>query len=128
MINEKLKILRKQANKTQRDMAKLLNISQNAYCKYEMGTTEPNIQTLNQLANIFNVKIDYLIGNEEIKEEIKNISKNQEDEQIIQALDNLNEADKNKVIGYIQCLLDNKTEKPFTYYTNNSFNNNKINF
>lgn len=64
MINEKLKYLRKKSGKTQREMAKLLNISQNAYCKYELGTTEPNIQTIIELSKIFGVNLDFLMKEE----------------------------------------------------------------
>ena len=61
----KLKELRQKANLTQAEMAKIINISQSNYSKYELGTTQINIDTLIQLANFFHVSVDYLIGNDE---------------------------------------------------------------
>lgn len=65
MISENLKTLRKLKGKTQQQIAKILNVSQNAYCKYELGAAEPNIDTLKFLANYFGVSVDYLIGKED---------------------------------------------------------------
>ncbi|MBQ8749487.1 MAG: helix-turn-helix transcriptional regulator [Clostridia bacterium] len=62
-------MLRKRANKTQSQMAKLLNIAQTTYSKYELGTAEPNIQTINQLAKIFNCDVAYLVADDvEVKD------------------------------------------------------------
>lgn len=60
----KLKELRKQNKKTQEEIANYLNITQVSYGRYELGTSEPNLQILNQLANYYKVSIDYLIGRE----------------------------------------------------------------
>jgi len=60
----KLKELRKQANKTQEELAQILNTTQTTYSKYELEMHEPNIDTLIKLANFYNVTIDYLIGRE----------------------------------------------------------------
>ena len=54
--------LRKMFGYSQRDMAKMLNISQPSYIRYEQGTSEPKQVNLVKLANIFDVSIDYLLG------------------------------------------------------------------
>lgn len=58
----KLKELRKEAKKTQIEVANYLHISQSNYGKYELEEIEPNIQTLIKLADYYNVTIDYLVG------------------------------------------------------------------
>ena len=58
----KLKQLRKEAKKTQVEVANYLNISQSNYGKYELEEIEPNIQTLIKLADYYRVSLDYLIG------------------------------------------------------------------
>lgn len=69
MIKDKIKNLRIANKKTQRQMAKLLNLSQTAYSKYELGTAEPNIQTINELAKIFNCDVAYLVADDvEVKD------------------------------------------------------------
>ncbi|WP_423363405.1 LexA family protein [Mycoplasma sp. P36-A1] len=64
MIGDILKGLRKKSGLTQKELAKLLNISHQAYSKYENEVTEPNIETINILSEIFNVTTDFLLGKE----------------------------------------------------------------
>lgn len=47
---------------SQKAVASMLGISERAYQHYEAGTREPNIDTLNMLADLFHVSIDYLCG------------------------------------------------------------------
>lgn len=56
-----LKELRAKKGYTQQKIANQLNISQQAYAKYELGLSEPDIGTIKKLAEIFNVSIDYLL-------------------------------------------------------------------
>ncbi len=58
----RLKELRKINNKTQDEIATLLNMSQVSYGRYELETSEPTIDTLCKLANYYDVSLDYLIG------------------------------------------------------------------
>lgn len=60
----RLKELRKAANATQADMAKILGVTVSAYGNYELGQREPTIDFLCKLADYFNVSVDYLIGHE----------------------------------------------------------------
>ena len=60
----KLKELRQKANKSQQDMANILNMSQTGYNGYETGKSEPNIETLKKLAQYFHTTIDNLVGYE----------------------------------------------------------------
>ncbi len=59
-----LKLIRKQRNKTQKDVADFLKMSEAGYSGYETGRTEPNIETLIKLADFFGCSIDYLLGHE----------------------------------------------------------------
>ena len=58
----KLKELRNQEKKTQQDIAKFLNTTQQTYARYEIETSEPTIETLCKLADYYNVSLDYLVG------------------------------------------------------------------
>ncbi len=57
-----LKNLRKQNKYTQTDVANLLGLTQQRYNHYETGRREPDSETLTQLAKLFNVSTDYLLG------------------------------------------------------------------
>lgn len=54
--------LRINSNLTQKELAKILNVTDKAYWSYESGRTEPNIDTLIKIADYFDVSLDYLCG------------------------------------------------------------------
>lgn len=65
MYNESIRSCRLDANKTQREVAEALHVSQQVVAKWENGVgSEPNIGRLIELADIFNVTVDKLIGRE----------------------------------------------------------------
>lgn len=59
---ERLKYMRKKASLTQKEIASKLNIQRVTYSHYETGRSQPSIDTLILLANIFDCSIDYLVG------------------------------------------------------------------
>lgn len=62
MLAERLIKLRKQKKRTQQDMADYLGITRPAYTAYERGTRQPDYDTLEKLADYFEVSTDYLLG------------------------------------------------------------------
>ena len=58
----RLKILRTEKGYSQKDIAQLLGITQQAYANYERGARQADYDTLNKLADIFGVSVDYLLG------------------------------------------------------------------
>lgn len=60
----RLKELRKSKSLNQSQVANAIGISQRAYSNYEIGTREPDINTIIKLADYFNVTIDYLLCHE----------------------------------------------------------------
>lgn len=62
MNTERLKQARESANLTQLQTAKLLGISDGTYKNYEQGKREPNNTLLVQIADLFDVTTDYLLG------------------------------------------------------------------
>ena len=72
----RLKSLRERANVSQRALAEHLGISQQSINKYENHGIEPDIETLIQIAEYFNVSVDYRIGHSEtslLAEPVSNI-------------------------------------------------------
>lgn len=61
-----LKNLRTGNAYTQKELAKLLNLGQTTIANYEKGSRIPDIYKLEQIANLFDVSIDYLIGRHKI--------------------------------------------------------------
>lgn len=62
MIAERIKDLREQKNLTQSNLAKLLGITRSSVNAWEMGISVPSTQYVVELANIFNVSTDFLLG------------------------------------------------------------------
>ena len=60
--HNRIKELRLQYKKTQRDLAKYLNVSEQAIAYYEQGKREPKIETWEKLASFFKVPPSYLMG------------------------------------------------------------------
>ena len=61
IFQDRLLEQRKLYGYTQRDMAKLLNITQPSYIRYENGTSEPSQENLIKIADLFDVSLDYLL-------------------------------------------------------------------
>ncbi|NLW11359.1 MAG: helix-turn-helix transcriptional regulator [Clostridiaceae bacterium] len=62
-LGTRLREIRAARNLTQKDMATQLNISRSTYAHYELGSREPDIETLKSISSILNVSLDYLSGN-----------------------------------------------------------------
>ena len=61
-FNENLKNLRLQSALMQKQIAQILNVSVRTFQGWENGRTEPNIKKLIQIADLFDVTIDFLVG------------------------------------------------------------------
>ena len=59
---QRLKDLREDSDKTQGEIAKLLNTTQQQYYKYEIGLRELPMHHFITLARYYNVSLDYLAG------------------------------------------------------------------
>lgn len=57
-----LKEIRKERGFTQKQVAKWLNVVESCYANWEQGRTEPNVEMLRKLGEIFDVSIDELIN------------------------------------------------------------------
>lgn len=62
--------LRKSRDLTQEDIAKKLNISAQAVSKWENDISSPDISLLPEIASIFNITVDELLGKETNKTEV----------------------------------------------------------
>ena len=63
----RLKKLREQKKLNQTELANLLEVSNGSISKWERGDRQPDYETLEKIADTFNVTIDYLLGRSDIK-------------------------------------------------------------
>ena len=62
MIANRLKFLREQQKMTQTELSKRLGITRSGVNAWEMGISVPSTQYIVELAGIFHVSTDYLLG------------------------------------------------------------------
>ncbi len=67
MFDDRLTKLREEIGLNKKEVAKALNMPYTTYLNYENNEREPNSETLIQIANFFNVSIDFLLGVSDVK-------------------------------------------------------------
>ena len=65
IISNNIVKLRMQNNLTQSDLAKRLNVSEKTISKWECGESTPNVIELKQIADLFQVTVDYILVKQE---------------------------------------------------------------
>lgn len=99
--------LRKEKNLNQIGLGLKLNVSQKMISAYESGIHQPSIDTLIKMSKLFNVSVDYIIGNSDIRTSAENFSKERLTEREIELLDLFKCLDREKqqqAIGIIFAL------------------------
>lgn len=99
-VFERIKNLAKKNSKTIKQVTLDLNYSENYFYSLKSGK-QPSAEKLNEIADYFNVSVDYLLGREE--------SSNHQETELRKALENvmsfdgeeLTENDKDAIIAYM---------------------------
>lgn len=63
-----IKDIRIRKNLTQAQVAAALGVSSVVYSRYETGSRQPSIEIIIQLADIFGVTVDYLLGRQDVED------------------------------------------------------------
>lgn len=98
-----IKKIRLTTGKTQLQVAKDLNISQQNFCRYENEQNEPDIKTLIQIADYFDVSLDFLCGRPRPYDLPSTATNNQK--QAINIILQLNDVNSLRAISYCAGLL-----------------------
>lgn len=61
-FKDKVKKLRRERRISQARLASIIDVSQSAVAKWEIGMTEPTLSAIIKIAKYFKVSSDYLIG------------------------------------------------------------------
>lgn len=62
MMVDRIKLLREDAKMTQTELAHKLGVTRSGVNAWEMGISTPSTQSIVELAHIFHVSTDYLLG------------------------------------------------------------------
>ena len=76
LVSNSIKKLREERGMTQDELAEKLNVTRQAVSNWETGKTQPDIETLTRLAEIFDVSVERIIYGSERKERIVQVSRN----------------------------------------------------
>lgn len=100
---ERLKITRKKCKLTQKEVAKALDITEGAYCSYEKGKREPNLEKLVKLAKLFDVSTDFLLN---VNKYNKDAELNQIEKDLLTIFKNLNDQGQEYIMQTIDMAKD----------------------
>lgn len=64
LFSIRLKELRKKKHLTQEMLSHMINVDKSAISHYEKGDKRPSMDSLRLLAKVFDVSVDYLMGND----------------------------------------------------------------
>jgi len=64
---ERVRALREDSDRTQKEIAALLKIGQKTYSDYELGKTRIPVESLITLAKFYNVSMDYICGTSDVR-------------------------------------------------------------
>ena len=64
-VMKNLKLLRKQHNLSQKEIGNIFHASQNTVSQWENGTRKPSYDIIQEIADYFDVSVDYLLGRQE---------------------------------------------------------------
>ncbi len=96
--------LRKEKHWNQVALAMKLNVSQYLVSAYETGRHQPGVETLLRMAELFNVSVDYIIGNTDIKKPVDAFAREglSEDEiELLSIFKDLNKKEQQRAIGVL---------------------------
>lgn len=93
---------RKRKELTQKQLAKILHLTQSAICEYETGKAVPSLRTLFQLAVVLNTSTDYLLGliNDPYPVHFSNAVTGSEQD-LLQAFHALSPENQERAIGFL---------------------------
>lgn len=102
MFAENLKFFRKRADLTQQELADKIGSSRSCIGMYERGLRRPDFETLEALADIFNVNMSTLLGEE------KSAPTDTDEGEVSLIYRQLNDTNKAAALAALKALLDNQ--------------------
>ncbi|MCJ7840540.1 helix-turn-helix domain-containing protein [Lederbergia sp. NSJ-179] len=107
MLGKRLKKLRNEQGLTQEQLGKIINVTKVSISGYENGNRTPDTETLQSLADYFEVSTDYLLGRTDKDSEEKTAEEIYEDpdfQYAMRSAQGLSEESKQKVFDFIEMM------------------------
>ena len=101
----RLRELREARNENQQKLAVLLNVSQTMISRYELGQATPDVSMLITLSRHYNVSIDYLLENTDVKSPFISSDLTEAETEMLSMFRRLSKVQQAKAEAYIKGLL-----------------------
>lgn len=107
----RLRMLRKQHHMTQADVAKVLNLHRTSYTNYETDGSRPDPVTLRVLAEMYEVTVDYLLGQDGedadlLQDNVTVVALSPEEKELVISFRRLTEKQRQSLLNIQRELLD----------------------
>ncbi|MCM1023562.1 MAG: helix-turn-helix domain-containing protein [Prevotella sp.] len=102
----RIRDLREDSDKTQREIADYLGTAYQYYAVYEKGTSEIPFERAIALAKYYNVSLDYIAGLTNDKRGLTRSDLTREQQELLRAAAECRSADKTKIAALLKALAD----------------------
>lgn len=102
----RIRDLREDSDKTQREIADYLGTAYQYYAVYEKGTSEIPFERAIALAKYYNVSLDYIAGLTNDKRGLARSDLSREQRELLRAAKELRTADKEKTIAMLKAMIN----------------------
>ena len=106
----RIKDLREDADKTQTDIANYLHTTAQYYGKYEKGERELPFSRAIELADYYNVSLDYLAGRTTVRDVKSDMILEEDEKKLLEQFRSLNERNKGKTELFVEQLKKSQDE------------------
>lgn len=107
----RIRDLREDKDLTQKQIADVLNTSANYYGDYENGKREIPASRLLELANYYNVSLDYIAGRTNDKRGLTRSELSAEETELIKKYRSLSEKRQGKLLGQLDLLAEQQADE-----------------
>ena len=111
MLKDKLREARKNAKRTQKEVADAIGVKESTYCGYETGKREPDAIKIGAIAAFLGVSGDFLLETELAGHDN---APSKADEAILKVYRQLNDLGQGKLVSYGEGLLEDDKYKKYT--------------
>ena len=102
-IGIRIRTMRKSRGLTQEDLAKAIGQSASSITMYETGRREPDFETLESLADIFNIPLAYLVSNNSSTEYIP---RTEESRTLAKGIDQLPKEQREQALSVVRAMFE----------------------
>lgn len=102
---QRIRDLREDADKTQREIAEILYMHLTQYRRYERGESEIPLEVAIKLADYYNVSLDYISGRTNEKAGLSKSNLTEEEIKLLKGYRNLSEKSKGRMLERLDFLI-----------------------